>query len=98
MKQKTKAEQKKQARQKIFKNIEKIESLIKSNPDISNSDELLFCVAETKRLAKSYAEVFRLAEVVCFCGVTKQKDTYFKNLLYSEIKKILDIDTSQQTF
>lgn len=98
----TKTEQKKQARLLIVKKCDEIENQIKSlqkeYPDFSNLNELLFSVAEVKRIAKTHAEVLRLAEVVCFCGKTKEKDTYFKNLLYSEIKKILDLCNIQQTF
>lgn len=98
-KQITKAEEKKQARLLIVKKCDELEnqikSLIKEYPDFSNLNELLFSVAEIKKIAKTHSEVIRLAEVVCFCGTTKQKDTYFKNLLYSETKKILDLENSQ---
>jgi len=94
----TKKEQKKQARLLLFKKLDFLENQIKSNPERSNFEELLFSVAEAKFLAKQQAEVIRIAEVVCFCGKDTEKDKHFKNLLYSQIKKISEIDEMQENF
>lgn len=94
----TKKEQKKQARLLLFKKLDFLENQIKSNPERSNFEELLFSVAEAKFLAKQQAEVIRIAEVVCFCCKDTEKDKHFKNLLYSQIKKISEIDEMQENF
>lgn len=97
----TKKEQRKQVRLLIVKKLESLENRIKSfinNPERSNFEELLFSVAEAKFLAKQQAEVIRIAEVVCFCCKDTEKDKHFKNLLYSQIKKISEIDEMQENF
>lgn len=81
---------KKEKREQVLKNLDSLENLIKVNPSISNSEELLFCVAETKTKAKAQSEALRLAEVVCFCGHKEKDDIYYKHLLYDALKKIYE--------
>lgn len=82
---------KKEKRESVVKSIDSLEKIIKDNQSIiSNSEELLFCVAETKTKAKAQSEALRLAEVVCFCGHKEKDDIYYKHLLYDSLKKIYE--------
>ena len=82
---------KKEKRESVLKSIDSLEKIIKDNQSIiSNSEELLFCVAEIRQKAKVQSEALRLAEVVCFCGHKEKDDIYYKHLLYDSLKKIYE--------
>lgn len=90
MEQKTKKEIKKEKRERLLTLAKEIENLINQSTTIPGEvkEALLFSVAEMKRVAKSYAEALRRAEVCCFCGKSDESDSLYKRLLYDELKKI----------
>ncbi len=84
----TQKEKNKKLRLFLVTQIEELKSKInQSNPGIVDEKmiQYLDCL---KNVAKLQAETLRLAEVCCFCGHEKDKDSYFKKILYDSIKNL----------
>lgn len=86
----TKKELKKEVRLTIVREAENLKQIINQSVGGEVKEALFFSVAKIISLAKSHAEVLRIAELVCFCGKNEKNDTYFKNLLYHETSKIYE--------